>query len=114
MRRYYRYPDAYPFGHLEELDGKERIALARELLDRAPALAMAQRRTLAHIRKAAVKDAINAASLYKVVVAAKQRKTPSHLSRKSSTMEFHAVSCGSVPKGVDFREELTRKARNFH
>jgi hypothetical protein len=76
VRRYYRYPDAYPFGHLEELDGKERITLARELLDRAPALAMAQRRTLAHIRKAAVKDAINAASLYKVVVAAKQRKPP--------------------------------------
>jgi hypothetical protein len=36
---------------------------------------MAQRRTLAHIRKAALKDTINAASLYKVVVAAKQRKT---------------------------------------
>jgi beta-lactamase superfamily II metal-dependent hydrolase len=79
MWRSYRHPDDayyYRFRHLEELDGEHRIAMAHELLDRAPALAVAQRRTLAHIRKAAVKDAINAASLYKVVVAAKRRNTP--------------------------------------
>lgn len=66
-------PSGFPLGRLEMVDPAERIALARSRLENAPALASTQRRTLMHIRKAAVKDAINATSLYKVVQAAQAR-----------------------------------------
>lgn len=66
-------PAGFPWGRLEMVDPSERVALARSLLKNAPALAATQRRTLMHIRKAAVKDAINATSLYKVVQAAQAR-----------------------------------------
>jgi hypothetical protein len=58
---------------LRRADRSSRIAIARHRLDDAPAARNARQRTLLHIQKAAVKDAINAASLHNVVRAAKTR-----------------------------------------
>lgn len=62
-----------PFLELRRADRSSRIAMARHYLTNAPAARDARQKTLLHIQKAAVKDAINAASLHNVVRAAKAR-----------------------------------------
>lgn len=55
---------------------REQIVAAREAMADAPQFAPAWTRSIAHMQRASVKQAINATSLYKVVAAAKGRTTP--------------------------------------